>query len=476
MKSKVFGLILSVLISTLASSALAYGEDSRYEVPVMESFTVSPTTVDLSSVAPKLDFELKVSHPIGIRSNQTTLWFKSQDKRFIASTKLIKSNSIVISKRVHSTFKGILEIPSNFDSGLYDFYAEAIEGMPGENLRAIPSTQDLYPEKFSNFIDGEKSVIVRIAGELNSSVKTFVGPSYESEKYFIDSKPRNLFTALPITKVNEIYDPKNYFELRVPGVELKVESYTTQICKVLENKLVLLGTGLCDFRIFTPKNLDYLESTFRMSFTVTGARWKPEIDIPKIADQNSKDLPKLLETTKAYSNTGELVSPVSMTPAVCLAAGQYWLKIVGGGTCTLSYKTQASNDNLESDIYKVSFEVNRDQQSITFTLPSTADLSAKTLMLSATASSGGAITYSTTSAGICSITGSALNLLGNGNCSVTATQAGTSTFAPASATATVVLSGAAVSNRKTITCVKGKSTKKVSGVNPKCPRGFKIKR
>ncbi len=30
--------------------------------------------------------------------------------------------------------------------------------------------------------------------------------------------------------------------------------------------------------------------------------------------------------------------------------------------------------------------------------------------------------------------------------------------------------------KKTITCIKGKTTKKVSGVNPKCPSGFKIKK
>ena len=475
MKPKVFALVFTVLISTISSHTFAYGDESRYEVPVLESFTVSPTTVDLSSVSPKLEFVLKISHPIGIRSNQTTLWFKSQDKRFIVSTKLIKSDSVIVSKRIHTTFRGALEVPSNFESGLYDFYAESIEGMPGSNVKTIPSTQDLYPEKFSDFIDGERSVIVRIAGELNSLAKTFVGPAYESESYFLDSKPRNLFTSPPITKVNEIYDPEKYFELRFPGIELKVESYTTQICKVINNKLQLIATGLCSFRVFTQKNLDYLESSFKLSFTVTGARWKPEIDTPKIADQNSKDLPKLLETTKAYSNTGELVSPVSLTPAICLGIGQYWIRITGGGTCTLSYKTQATNNNLESDEYKVSFEVKRDPQTIIFKTPASENLSSKTLTLSATASSGGLITFETLSTGTCSITGSTLTLLKGGNCLITATQAGTSTLAPVSATSTVMITPLATPVKMTIACIAGKKIKKVSAANPKCPRGYKLK-
>jgi hypothetical protein len=32
-----------------------------------------------------------------------------------------------------------------------------------------------------------------------------------------------------------------------------------------------------------------------------------------------------------------------------------------------------------------------------------------------------------------------------------------------------------VVTKKTIVCVKGKATKKVSGKNPKCPRGYKLK-
>jgi hypothetical protein len=69
-----------------------------------------------------------------------------------------------------------------------------------------------------------------------------------------------------------------------------------------------------------------------------------------------------------------------------------------------------------------------------------------------------------------------LTLIKSGNCSVTATQAGTSTLAPASATATTMIVGVAQSTKKTITCTKGKTTKKVTGTNPKCPAGYKIKK
>jgi hypothetical protein len=117
----------------------------------------------------------------------------------------------------------------------------------------------------------------------------------------------------------------------------------------------------------------------------------------------------------------------------------------------------------------------RDPQTITFSLPTSVNLSSKTVALSATTSSGGALLYTTSTSENCSIVGSTLNLMKSGNCSVTATQPGTSTLAPISATASVMIAGTVAPTKKTITCIKGKKTKKVIGVNPKCPKGFKVK-
>ena len=103
------------------------------------------------------------------------------------------------------------------------------------------------------------------------------------------------------------------------------------------------------------------------------------------------------------------------------------------------------------------------------------------MTLTATASSGGAVTYSTNTPDNCSISGSTLNLLKSGSCVVTATQSGTPTLAPVSAYATITLTSTFVTpkpivTKKTIVCFKGKTNKKVSGTNPKCPKGYKVKK
>jgi len=458
-----------------SSSNYAFSSDIPYEFPKIESFRPNQNTIDLT-LGNKITFDLIVSHPGGITSNQTKLWFFTNDSKFLTNTILNKVESKIVNTRTVALFQGTLEIPNYFLPNLYQFYAEPIEGFPATNSKVRPTTLNIFPENFNSFQGGEKSVVIRVAGQLNLDVKTFVGPSYNSEIYLTDNYPRNLFTAPPIFKVNEIFDPEKYFEKRVKDIKLKVESTTPSICSTKNDKLILVSTGNCEFRVYSDKNTDYLETSIKLSATITGARIKPEINVPKIMDQNSSSMPKMLETSVATSNSGEKVSPTSLTPNVCLATGQYWINILSGGTCTLAYQTTETSSFLASDLYKVSFEVTRNPQTISFILPTTTNIASKSVALTATASSGGAVTYSTSSTGICAVSGSTLSLLKNGNCVVVATQVGTATLAPASATSTVVIEGVVPAVKKTITCVKGKTIKKVSGTNPKCPAGYKLKK
>jgi hypothetical protein len=236
----------------------------------------------------------------------------------------------------------------------------------------------------------------------------------------------------------------------------------------------LIATGNCTFKVSTLKTKDYALKEVLQDVTITAARSKPELVMGNIATQTSKNLPKSIEIFRVYSPSGNWVLPQASTPTVCIAAG-FFVQIIGGGTCTLTYQSEATTTYLASDLYRVSFEVTRDPQTITFSLPTSANISSRTVALSATASGGGVVSYTTSTPENCSITGSNLNILKSGNCSVTATQSGTSTLAPISATASVMIAGAVAPAKKTITCIKGKKTKKVSGLNPKCPKGFKVK-
>jgi hypothetical protein len=339
----------------------------------------------------------------------------------------------------------------------------------------------ITPKKLRELIGAEYSLLIRNSGDLNLSYDTFVGPthnttlgiSYNNSAVYNNDNP-------PIWKVGETYLPSKYFEIRVPSLPLVVSSSTPTICSTDGKELKLIATGSCTFKVSTAKTKDYAAKEIVQVVTITAARSKPELVMGVIANQTAKSLPKSIEIFRVYSPTGVWVMPQATTPTVCIASG-FYVQIVGGGTCTITYQSEANTSYLASDLYKVSFEVARDPQTITFTPAATVDVATNSLALVATASSGGAVTFSTTSTDNCSISGSTLNLLKSGNCVVTASQAGTPTLAPISSTATIVLTGTAITpkpvvTKKTIVCIKSKTTKKVTGTNPKCPKGYKLKK
>jgi len=365
-------------------------------------------------------------------------------------------------------------VPRDIATGVFNFTVATLRNNDSAGYQY--GSDAIEPKKIRSLVGGEYGLLVRSSGDLNLSYETFVGPAYDSTLgiAYNDRATFNVSNS-PIWKVGETFIPGKYYELRVPSLALGVASTTPLVCSSDGKQLKFLKEGSCNFNVSTPKTNDYKAKVSNQSVTITAARIKPELVVDKIVNQTAKDLPKLVEIFRVYSASEGYAFPQSATPTVCSGSG-FFVRIVGGGTCTLTYQTQETATFLASDLYKVSFEVVRDPQTITFTLPAKANISAKNLSLTSTPSGGGAVTYTTPSAGICAVSGSTLSLLKNGNCVVVATQIGTATLAPASATSTVVIEGVVPAVKKTITCVKGKATKKVTGTNPKCPAGYKIKK
>ena len=466
---KIKSLLLAVLLVAGLSQNIAHANVQ----PVVESFTFTPNEVELFSVDTKVVFELVVSHPSGIENLSTKVSLTSS-RGDTLSVQLIRADSPVNTTLSKVTFKGTLTVPRDIYSGVYSVTAASVKNNTSAGYQYETGT--IISGKVRSIVGAENGLVVRSNGDINLIYDTFVGPAYNTTLgiAFNDTSKFNSSNT-PIWKVGEVYNLTKYFELRVPSLSISVSSSTPTVCSSNGKELTFLKEGTCSFIVFTAKTNDYASKTSNQTVTITSARNKTVLAVEKIINQTSKDLPKSIETVRVYSAAEGYVLPKSTTPSICLANG-FFVRLIGGGTCTLTYQTAETADYLASDIYTVSFEVTRDPQTISFTLPSTANVSSKSLALTATASSGSAVAYSTTSTGVCSITGSTLNLLKSGNCSVTATQAGTASLAPASATASITLSGTAVAAKKTITCVKGKTTKKVTSTNPKCPAGYKLKK
>jgi len=465
-----------LLASSLALSFIP-GVAQANVRPIVESFTFTPNDVELIAANTNVSFELVVSHPSGVKNTSTTATLTGPYGSTL-SANLTRNDSPINLSLTKVTFKGSLTIPQAIPAGAYTISVAEVNNNSSAGYEY--STGVITPSKLRDLIGAEHALLVRNSGELNLVYDTFVGPTHNTTLGISYNNPAKYNNDNPpIWKVGEVYEPGRYFELRVPTLPLTVTSSTPTICSSDGKELKLIATGNCTYKVLTAKTKDYGLKEITQVVTITAARSKPELVMGVIANQTAKSLPKTIEIFRVYSPTGIYVLPQGTTPAVCVASG-FYVQIVGGGTCTLTYQSAANTSYLASDLYKVSFEVTRDSQTMTFTLPATVDISTKTLALAATASSGASVIYSTTSTDICSITGTTLSLLKAGNCIVTASQGGTPTIAPVSTTATIMLTGAVivpvpVVTKKTIVCVKGKTNKKVSGVNPKCPRGYKVK-
>jgi hypothetical protein len=470
--------IKSALVTILLVVGFNPGVAQANERPVIESFSFTPNDLELISVTTNVVFELVVSHPSGIKNTSTLATLTGPNGSTLA-TYLTRTDSPVNLAQAKVTFKGTLTVPQNIAAGAYSVSVAEVNNNSSAGYEY--GTGVITPKKLRDLTGAEYSLLIRNSGDLNLSYDTFVGPTHNTTLGITYNNPVVYNNDNPpIWKVGETYLPSKYFELRVPSLALVVSSSTPTICSTDGKELKLIAVGNCTFKVSTAKTKDYALKESTQVVTVAAARSKPELVMSVITNQTAKSLPKMIEIFRVFSPTGVYVLPQATTPTVCIASG-FYVQIVGGGTCTLTYQSEANTSYLASDLYKVSFEVTRDPQTITFAPATTADIATKSLTLTATASSGGTVTFTSTSPENCIVAGSTLNLLKAGNCLVTATQAGTSTLAPVTASATITLTGTVVTpkpkvTKKTIVCVKGKTTKKVSGTNPKCPKGYKLKK
>ena len=470
--------IKSSLVAVLLMIGLTLEVAQANVSPVVESFSFTPNDLDLISANTNVVFELVVSHPSGIKNTSTFATLIGPNGSTLA-TYLTRTDSPINLAQAKVTFKGTLTVPQNIIAGAYTVSMTGVDNNSTAGYEY--NTGVITPKKLRGLIGAEYSLLIRNSGDLNLSYDTFVGPTHNTTLGISYNNPE-IYNNVnpPIWKVGETYLPSRYYELRVPSLPLIVTSSTPTICSTDGKELKLISTGNCAFKVSTTKTKDYAAKESIQAITITTARIKPEFVMSVITNQTAKSLPKIIEIFRVYSPTGTYVMPQATTPTVCIASG-FYVQIVGGGTCTLTYQSEANTSYLASDLYKISFEVTRDPQTITFAPVATVDIATKSLILAATASSGGAVSFSSTSTENCTISGSTLNLLKAGSCVITATQAGTSMLSPVSASATITLTGIVVTpkpvvTKKTIVCVKGKTTKSANGTNPKCPKGFKLKK
>lgn len=130
----------------------------------------------------------------------------------------------------------------------------------------------------------------------------------------------------------------------------------------------------------------------------------------------------------ATTNSGAAVALTSSTTGVCTVSGTT-ITGVANGTCTITANAAATGNFATALPSTISFNVGA-TQTITFNAPGYIAVST-TIQLSATASSGLPVTFTSLTPSVCSVSGNALTGNAPGSCIVAADQPGNATYAAA---------------------------------------------
>ena len=456
-------------ISNFTSIALAS------EKPLVEKFSSSKDELDLFGTDMSVAFELVISHQAGI-SNQTAVLILTNSNNNSISTVLTRTDKPLNFSNKQVSFQGSLVIPRNLNSGIYTY---SVEGISSNLLNGIKiDSGKIVGPKIRNLKGAESGILIRSNGFLDLNYSGLNGPSYGSQfgKSYEDAA-KFLSAPPPVWRVNEIFDPSKYYEIVETEAKIELNSSTPKICLSDGKVLKLMSVGECTYSVTLPRSKNYVSKTITDTVSILTPRLEQLLFIEKISNQSAINLPITLKLNPVYSSAltaAEYVYPISTTPTIC-EPSQYTLRIYSGGVCKLSYQSSGNSTYLPSKIYTQEINIEFEKQSITFELPKTLNVALRKYPLTAISSRSAPLTYITNSPEICSILNSDLILRKSGDCSVTVTQVGSPIFEQVSVTKNLFIEEKINVAKKTIQCISAKKAMKITGKNPKCPKGFKIK-
>jgi hypothetical protein len=208
------------------------------------------------------------------------------------------------------------------------------------------------------------------------------------------------------------------------GLTVTYASTTPTICSVAGATASSLLSGNCIIQATQAGN-----SAYGPAPAVSSAFWvnhaAQTITFPAVPTQVAATSVGLTAT----ASSGLTVTYTSTTPTVCSVAGATASSLLSG-TCTIQATQPGNGAYTAAPAVSRAFWVNHATQTITFPAIAT-QIAVTSVGLTATASSGLAVTYTSTTPTVCSVSGTTASTLISGSCIIQATQTGNSAYAPA---------------------------------------------
>ena len=201
------------------------------------------------------------------------------------------------------------------------------------------------------------------------------------------------------------------------GLTVSYTSTTPTICTVSGKTVTFVTSGTCGMLANQAGNSEYKAAP------TVGHAWVVGKKVQTITFTNPGTHSYGTSLTLgATASSGLAVSYTSTTTSVCTVSGKT-VTFVKAGICGVDAKQVGNSDYAVAPTVGHAWTVAKKAQTITFTNPGTQKVGA-VVPLGATASSGLAVSYSSTNASVCTISGSNATMVASGTCGVDAKQAG----------------------------------------------------
>ena len=220
-----------------------------------------------------------------------------------------------------------------------------------------------------------------------------------------------------------------------PALVVSFTSDTPQVCTVSESTVQTVAAGACVITAAQGGSAPYAAAPeVARSFQVTTGQAAQTITFTPPADTMA-GVPVSLSASAA---PGLEVSFASSTPAVCTVS-ESTVQTVTSGTCTITAAQGGSADYAAATQVTQSFQVTTGEEPQTVSLTPPPEVVragvpvGEPVALSATATSGLPVSYTSAPPQVCMVSGSTVLTVGRGTCTITASQGGSETYQPASA-------------------------------------------
>ncbi len=208
------------------------------------------------------------------------------------------------------------------------------------------------------------------------------------------------------------------------GQPVVLISNTSEVCTVSGSTVTPVGVGACTLRFITAYTPQYVTVIEERTFQVTKAA--QSITFAALPNRSVTDAPFALS---ASAGSGLAVSFASLTGTVC-TVGNKTVTLVAAGTCTIKAQQPGNNLWLAAAEVSHSFSVSgpavqpKQAQSITFADLPDRSVDDSPFSLSASASSGLAVSFSSLTGAVCTVSNDAVTLEAAGTCTIKAQQPG----------------------------------------------------